>query len=100
MSCALAPAGAKNAVPGCPANSRCSWPPFNASITAIPSGGTAVPLMAATVWVRGDDEQVTLRLETSMDWDFQVAIKVIKHVEAMLLDELAERCCGHTGSSQ
>src|SRR5215469_8205109 len=57
-------------------------------------------LAAATVWVGGDDEQVTLRLETGMDRDLQVAIEVIKHVEAVLVDELAERCCGHTGSSQ
>src|SRR5437660_3244247 len=57
-------------------------------------------LAAAAVRVRGDDEQVTLRLETSMDRDLQVAIEVIEYVEAVLLDELAERCCSHAGSFQ
>jgi hypothetical protein len=47
---------------------------------------------------RGDDEQVTLRLEASMDRDLKVAIEVIKNVEAVLVDEMAERRCGHAGS--
>ena len=89
-----APAGVKNAVPGCPANSRCSWPPPTASITGIPSSGTGAPWRCA-VRFRGDDEQVTLRLEASVDRDLQVAIEVIMHVEAVLVDELAERCRGH-----
>jgi hypothetical protein len=55
-------------------------------------------LSAAAVLVRGDDEQVTLRLEAGMDRDLKVAIEVIKHVEAVLVDELAERCRGHAGS--
>jgi len=54
--------------------------------------------LAVAVRVRGDDEQVTLRLEASVDRDLEVAIKVVMHVEAVLVDELAERCCGHAGS--
>jgi hypothetical protein len=54
--------------------------------------------LVVEVGVRRDDEQVTLRLEASMDWDLQVAIKVAKNVEAVLVDELAELWCGHAVS--
>src|ERR1700735_3240893 len=46
MSCSRAPAGVKNAVPGRPANSRCSCPPPTASITGIPSSGPGAPWLS------------------------------------------------------
>ena len=48
--------------------------------------------LALVVRVHGDDEQIALRLEASVDRDLQIAIKVVMHVEAVLVDELAE-CC-------
>jgi hypothetical protein len=37
-------------------------------------------------------------LQAGVDRDLKVAVEVIKNVEAVLVDELAERCCGHAGS--
>ena len=105
MSCPRAPAGVKNAVPGCPAARLPGKQPV--LVAAVHRLDHRDPVRrhrgapaAAMVRVRGDDEQVTLGLETSMDRDLQIAIEVIKHVEAVLLDELAERCCGYAGSFQ